>query len=96
MVRGLKHREDEETSTIPTIMITANAREPADVARGMKLGADDYLYKPFAPQELLARAQSKIKARQLRCLATPQQRIESTAQCERKAEPVFEQASYPT
>jgi signal transduction histidine kinase len=58
-------REDEETATIPTIMITANAREPADVARGMKLGADDYLYKPFAPQELLARAQSKIKARQL-------------------------------
>ncbi|HLU09784.1 MAG TPA: response regulator [Oceanobacillus sp.] len=60
-----KLREDEETATIPTIMITANAREPADVARGMKLGADDYLYKPFAPQELLARAQSKIKARQL-------------------------------
>ena len=58
-------REDEITASIPTIMITANAREPADVARGMKLGADDYLYKPFAPQELLARAQSKIKARQL-------------------------------
>lgn len=58
-------REDETTTTIPTIMITANAREPADVARGMNLGADDYLYKPFAPQELLARAQSKIRARQL-------------------------------
>lgn len=58
-------REDETTATIPTIMITANAREPADVARGMNLGADDYLYKPFAPQELLARAQSKIRARQL-------------------------------
>lgn len=58
-------RESEDTASIPTIMITANAREPADVARGMKLGADDYLYKPFAPQELLARAQSKIKARQL-------------------------------
>jgi signal transduction histidine kinase/DNA-binding response OmpR family regulator len=58
-------REDESTATIPTIMITANAREPADVARGMNLGADDYLYKPFAPQELLARAQSKIRARQL-------------------------------
>ena len=58
-------REDEGTKNIPTIMITANAREPADVARGLNLGADDYLYKPFAPQELLARVQSKIKAHQL-------------------------------
>lgn len=58
-------REHPVTSTIPTILITANAREPADVARGLDLGADDYLYKPFAPQELIARAQSKMKARQL-------------------------------
>ncbi len=58
-------RENVVTASIPTIMITANAREPADVARGLNLGADDYLYKPFAPQELLARAQSKIRARQL-------------------------------
>jgi len=58
-------RSDEKTATIPIIMITANARQPSDVARGLKLGADDYLYKPFAPQELLARAQSKIRARQL-------------------------------
>lgn len=58
-------RQDERTRNIPTIIMTANAREPADVARGLTLGADDYVYKPFAPQELLARVQSKIKARQL-------------------------------
>lgn len=58
-------REDPRTASIPTIIVTAAAREPADVARGLKLGANDYLYKPFAPQELLARAQSKIRARQL-------------------------------
>lgn len=58
-------RQDPLTDKIPTIMVTANAREPSDVARGLTLGADDYLYKPFAPQELLARAQSKIRARQL-------------------------------
>ena len=46
-------------------MITANANAPADVERGLNLGADDYLPKPFAPQELLARARSKIRARQL-------------------------------
>jgi signal transduction histidine kinase len=58
-------REDSTTAGIPTILVTAQAREPADVARGLNLGADDYLYKPFAPQELLARAQSKIKTRKL-------------------------------
>jgi signal transduction histidine kinase/DNA-binding NarL/FixJ family response regulator len=60
-----KLRDDEQTATIPTILITANARQPADVARGLGLGADDYVTKPFAPQELIARAQSKIRSRQL-------------------------------
>jgi signal transduction histidine kinase/DNA-binding NarL/FixJ family response regulator len=58
-------REDKLTARIPTILITAKAREPADVARGLDLGADDYMYKPFAPQELVARAHSKMRARQL-------------------------------
>lgn len=58
-------REDRLTARIPTILVTANAREPADVARGLDLGADDYMYKPFSPQELVARAHSKMRARQL-------------------------------
>ncbi|MCS7072668.1 MAG: response regulator, partial [Anaerolinea sp.] len=58
-------REDKATASIPTILITANARTPSDVVKGMDLGANDYLHKPFSPQELLARAQSKIRARQL-------------------------------
>ncbi|MEP7292483.1 MAG: response regulator, partial [Chloroflexota bacterium] len=58
-------RDDPQTAVIPTIIITANATAPADIERGLSLGADDYLQKPFAPQELLARARSKIRARQL-------------------------------
>jgi signal transduction histidine kinase/DNA-binding NarL/FixJ family response regulator len=58
-------REDPQTEKIPTVLITANVREPADVARGLNLGADDFLFKPFVPQELVARAQSKIRARHL-------------------------------
>jgi two-component system NtrC family sensor kinase len=58
-------REDSRTASIPTILITANARTPSDVVKGITLGANDYLYKPFSPQELLARAHSKIRARQL-------------------------------
>ena len=58
-------RENIATANIPTILITAKARRPADVAHGLNLGADDYIYKPFDPRELLARAESKMKARQL-------------------------------
>jgi two-component system NtrC family sensor kinase len=58
-------RENTTTAAIPTILITAKARQASDIARGLNLGADDYMHKPFDPRELLARAQSKIKARQL-------------------------------
>jgi DNA-binding response OmpR family regulator len=49
-------REDESTSGIPVILLTARVQE-ADVARGFEAGADDYIKKPFSPQELRARVQ---------------------------------------
>ncbi len=55
-------RQDSTTGRIPIIVVTAAAREPADVARGLGLGADDYLRKPFSTSELVARARSKIRA----------------------------------
>jgi signal transduction histidine kinase/CheY-like chemotaxis protein len=58
-------RQNPATVSIPTILITAKARQPSDVAHGLNLGADDYIYKPFDPRELLARAESKMKARRL-------------------------------
>ena len=41
-------------SNIPIIMLTARQRE-ADKIKGLNLGADDYIVKPFSPQELIAR-----------------------------------------
>lgn len=58
-------REDPETARIPVIFVTAAAREPSDVAHGFQLGADDYIRKPYDYHELLARAHSKMRARQL-------------------------------
>ena len=58
-------REQPDTANLPTILITANAREPADIARGLRLGADDYIQKPFAPAELLARIESKLRSSRL-------------------------------
>jgi signal transduction histidine kinase len=58
-------REDALTARIPVIFVTAAARDPSDVAHGFQLGADDYIRKPYDYHELLARANSKMRARQL-------------------------------
>ncbi len=58
-------RENPITINIPTIIVTAKARQPSDIAYGLNLGADDFVQKPFDPRELLARASSKIRARKL-------------------------------
>lgn len=58
-------RENPATARIPVIFVTAAARDPSDVAHGFQLGADDYIRKPYDYHELLARANSKMRARQL-------------------------------
>ncbi len=49
-----------EFSAIPIIMLTAKV-EDTDKVRGLKLGADDYLTKPFSVQELLARIEAVLR-----------------------------------
>lgn len=55
-------RENEATSRIPVILLTARVQE-ADVARGFEAGADDYIKKPFSPQELRSRVQAILGRR---------------------------------
>jgi len=47
-------------SRVPVIMLTAKDRVPDRVA-GLDLGADDYLTKPFATEELLARVRARLR-----------------------------------
>lgn len=47
-------RADRATAAVPIIMLTARAEEH-DRIRGLELGADDYVAKPFSPNELVAR-----------------------------------------
>lgn len=49
-----KLREDANTSSVAVLMLTARKEEP-DRIRGLELGADDYLTKPFSPQEMVLR-----------------------------------------
>lgn len=56
-------RRAPETSEVPIIMLTARGEEQ-DKLRGLDMGADDYLTKPFSPQELLARLRAVIRRAQ--------------------------------
>jgi DNA-binding response OmpR family regulator len=55
-------RADERTRGMPVILLTARVQE-ADVTRGFEAGADDYLRKPFSPQELGSRVQAILGRR---------------------------------
>jgi DNA-binding response OmpR family regulator len=57
-----KLRAEEATSRMPIILLTARAQD-ADVQAGFDAGADDYLRKPFSPQELRARVQAILGRR---------------------------------
>lgn len=53
-------RQEPATALMPFIFLTAKA-DKADVRRGMELGADDYLTKPFTPAELLGAIAARLR-----------------------------------
>ncbi len=61
-----------EFSNIPVIMLTAKGKED-DRVRGLEIGADDYMSKPFSPRELASRARAVL--RRAESPAVPQQAI---------------------
>jgi len=59
-------KQDRRTRHIPIILLTAKQREQGDVAKGLDIGADDYLRKPVDSLELLARIRSALRTKSLR------------------------------
>lgn len=55
-----KFKQNEHTRQIPIIMLTARGEEE-DKIRGLEVGADDYVTKPFSPKELMARIKAVIR-----------------------------------
>ena len=53
-------REVRSLSAVPIVMLTAKAAEE-DRIRGLELGADDYVTKPFSPRELVLRVQAVLR-----------------------------------
>jgi DNA-binding response OmpR family regulator len=49
-----------ETSKVPVLMLTAKGEED-DRVRGLELGADDYITKPFSPREMVSRVKAVLR-----------------------------------
>jgi two-component system phosphate regulon response regulator PhoB len=55
-----KLRARDTTRTVAVLMLTARGEEPSRI-EGLELGADDYLTKPFSPQELVLRVKAILR-----------------------------------
>lgn len=58
-------RAQPGTRDLPIILVTASRIETKDVVQGLSLGANDYVARPFAPQELRARVDTVLRAKRL-------------------------------
>lgn len=54
---------NKAAAQIPIVMVTARA-EDDDIVKGLELGADDYITKPFSPRVLVARVKSVLRRRE--------------------------------
>jgi DNA-binding response OmpR family regulator len=52
-------KQDEKTKSIPILLVTAQSKED-EVLKGLELGAEDYITKPFSPNELAARVKKVL------------------------------------
>jgi len=64
------HSLREQGNTAPVLVLTARGEE-ADKVRGLKLGADDYVTKPFGVLELLARVEALLRRGRVDHATTP-------------------------
>ena len=64
-----------ETASIAVIFVTAHHRSVSHVSKGLGLGADDYLYRPFQREELLARVRAVARLKHAEAEALRQARM---------------------
>lgn len=55
-----KLKSSAKTASVPVVMLTAKGEEP-DIVKGLNMGADDYVTKPFSPKILIARLQAVLR-----------------------------------
>lgn len=57
-----KVKTNDDLKDIPVIMLTSQAQEK-DIIKGLELGAQDYMTKPFSPAELILRVNKALKSK---------------------------------
>jgi PleD family two-component response regulator len=69
-------KSEEKTKYISVIILSAK-RDLQDKIKGMDIGADDYIVKPFNPDELLTRVQVQLRIRQLESEVVEKEKLET-------------------
>ena len=89
-------REDDGTAHIPIIFVTARAQS-SDVERGMELGVEDYVTKPFDPLDLIDRVNALLARRRdgIESQSEPPDRPQDVPVDEPVTDPVTEPAEEP-
>ena len=59
LVRALRENSNPDLATLPIIMLTSRQGEQ-DIIEGLEAGVDDYVIKPFSPDELAARVRTVL------------------------------------
>jgi len=60
-----RFRADDRMKTVPIILVTAHHRDTDSVVKGLAAGADEYVTKPVAQEELLARVRAMLRIHEL-------------------------------
>jgi len=86
-------RERFSAAELPVLMLTART-QLQDLVQGLECGANDYLAKPFAKGELLARVRAQLKVKQAHKTLAENQRLKQEVQQRRQIEHELRQTQY--
>ena len=78
-----KLKASPKTEDVPVIMLTAKDTE-LDKVKGLELGADDYIVKPFGMMELVARVKARLRSSKSKAAAMSEYRIKGLYVCPEK------------
>ena len=68
-------KADERTANIGVILVTAHHRSSKEVSQGLKLGADDYIYRPFVRDEFMSRVEAVLRLKRAEAETQRQARL---------------------
>ena len=68
-------KQDERTKNMGVILVTAHHRSSKEVSEGLKMGADDYIYRPFVREEFMSRVEAVLRLKRAEAETQRQARV---------------------